>query len=74
VRGDQLRQLCLELIDLAVEAAQMRGLVAGDPHARVGGQLSQPSVDAVAHARVVECAALERALELRAQEGVRLSV
>jgi hypothetical protein len=67
VRGDQLSQLCLEPIDLAVEAAQTRDLVAGDPHARVGGQLAQPAVDAVEHARVVERAALERALKLRAQ-------
>jgi hypothetical protein len=67
VRGDQPRQLCLEPIDLAVKAAQTRDLVAGDPHARVGGQLAQPAVDAVEHPRPIERAALERALELRAQ-------
>ena len=67
MRGDELGQLAVQLVDLAVQRAQLRDLLAGDPHARTGGQLAQPSVDAIKHPRVIERLALERGLELGAQ-------
>ena len=67
MRGDELRQLAVQRVDLAVQGAQLRDLLARDPHARAGGQLAQPSVDAVKPPRVVERLALERGLELGAQ-------
>ena len=67
MRGDELDQLAVELVDLAVQGAQLRDLLAGDPHARTGGQLAQPSVDAIKLARVVERLALQRGLKLGAQ-------
>jgi hypothetical protein len=63
-RVDELRQLCLKPIALAVEVAQTRDLVTGDPPTRTGGQLAQPPGDPVKHARLVQRAALDRALEL----------
>ena len=67
MRGDELDQLAVELVDLAVQGAQLRDLLAGDPHARTGGQLAQPSVDAIKLARVVDRLALQRGLKLGAQ-------
>jgi hypothetical protein len=67
VRLDELRRLAVQLIDLAVEAAQLRDLFAGDPDPRAGRQFPQPPVDAVEHPPAVERAALKRGLELGAQ-------
>ena len=42
----------------AVQAAELRDLLARDPDPRAGRELSQPPVDPVKHARLVERAAL----------------
>jgi hypothetical protein len=52
VRADQFGQVGRELIDLRVESAQLRDVLARDPHARAGGQLAQLPVDAVKHPRL----------------------
>ena len=67
VRGDELSQLAVQRVDLAAQAAQLGDLLARDAHARAGLELAQPAVDAVKHARFVERAALQRALQLGAQ-------
>ena len=60
-------QLAVQRVDLAAQAAQLGDLLARDAHARAGLELAQPAVDAVKHARFVERAALQRALQLGAQ-------
>ena len=67
VRGDELGQLGRELLDSAVEAAQIRDLLTRDPDPGTGGQLAQLPVDAVKRPRLVERFALQRGLELGAQ-------
>jgi hypothetical protein len=54
-------------LDLSVQAADLRDLLAGDPASRAGRQLAQRAVDAVKHARLVQRPAFDRALELGAQ-------
>jgi hypothetical protein len=57
----------VQRVDLSVDAAQLRELLACDPYAHAGRQLPQPPVDAVDHPRVVQRAALQGALKLGAQ-------
>ena len=52
---------------MAVQGAQLRDLLTGDPHARACWELAKLPVDAVEYPRVVERAALELPLELGAQ-------
>ena len=50
VRFDEHCQLCLELIRLAVQAADLRDLFARDPDPRAGRQPPQGAVEPVEHA------------------------
>jgi hypothetical protein len=59
VRLDELEQLALEVVGLAVDATNLRDLLARDPHLSAGGQLPQPSVDPVKHAPLVQRARLQ---------------
>ena len=67
LRLDQREQLALERIRLTGQAADLRDLLARDPHTGPRGQSAQPPVDAVEHLRLVQRALLERGLELGAQ-------
>jgi len=58
VRLDELEQFCLELLRLAVEAAQLGDLLARDPDPRAGRQLPKLSLDPVQPARLVQRPAL----------------
>jgi hypothetical protein len=66
-RGDELSELAVQSVDLAVERAQLRHLLARDPGACAGWPVAQLPVDAVEHPRLVQRAALQRGLELSAQ-------
>ena len=63
----ELGQLGREPLDIAVEAAQVRDLLARDSDPGAGGELSQLPVDPVKRPRLVERFALERGLELGAE-------
>ena len=66
--GDELSELAVQSVDLAVEGAQVRQLLARDPGPRAGcGQVAQVALDALQCARLVQRAALQRGLELGAQ-------
>ncbi|MGZ6576651.1 MAG: hypothetical protein ACXVHJ_37445 [Solirubrobacteraceae bacterium] len=67
VCGDELGQLGREPRDTAVEAAQVRDLLARDPDPGAGGELSQLPLDPVKRPRLVERFAFERGLELGAE-------
>ena len=67
VCGDELGQLGRELLDTAVEAAQVRDLLARDPDPGAGRQFAQLPVDAVEHPGLVQRSTLERALQLGVQ-------
>jgi hypothetical protein len=60
--ADELGQLAREPLDTAVDAAQVRDLLARDPDPGAGGQLSQLPLDPVKRPRLVERFALERGL------------
>ena len=59
VCGDELGQLGREPLDTAVEATQMRDLLACDPDPGAGGELSQLPLDPVKRPWLVERFALE---------------
>ena len=54
VCGDELGQLGREPLDTAVEATQVRDLLARDPDPGAGGELSQLPLDPVKRPRLVE--------------------
>src|SRR5450755_2099821 len=68
MRLDQHPQLALEPVDLTGQAADPRDLLASDPDpGSACGELAKAPSDSVEHPRLVQRAALERALELRTE-------
>src|SRR5215207_7019096 len=67
VRPDQRKQLALERVRLAGQHAQLRDLLARAAHPSAGGLPAQAPVTPIELARLLERAALDRALKLWAE-------